>query len=97
MVGIGLNVLLRPDYQMREFRSEYEARLLPHRVRWYEYRAYRMDCADAGQRKAVILHTTEFSETPLDFLTRTFPQCSNVRQVKDEVPGLFHGIGIGRF
>jgi len=96
LIEIGLNVLLRPDYHMRDLRSEYQARLVPNRARWFEYKAYRMDCSNSGQRRAVLLHTTEFSETPLDFLSRTFPQCSNVRQVKDEVPGLFHGIGVGR-
>ena len=96
LIGIGLNVLLRPDYLMRDFRSEYEARLLPNRVYWFDYKAYHMNCADVGQRRAVILHTTEFSEPPLDFLTRTFPQCANVRQSKDKVPGLFSGLGVGR-
>ena len=96
LVGIATNVLFRPDYHMRDFRSEYEARLAPNRVRWFDYKAYEMDCADTGQRRAVILHTTEFSETPLGFLARTFPQCANVRKAKDKVPGLFHGIGIGR-
>ena len=96
IVGLGLNLLLRPDYVMRDFASEYEARLLPNKVYWFDYKAYRMDCAREGQRRTVILHTTEFSETPLNFLNRTFPQCSNVSLTKDKVPGLFHGFGVGR-
>lgn len=96
VVAIGLNVLLRPDYVMRDFQSEYEARLRPNRVHWFDYKAYRMECAHTGQRRAVVVHTTEFSETPLDFLTRTFPQCADIRLVKDDVPGLFHGLGVGR-
>ena len=96
LIAIGLNVLFRPDYLMRDFRSEYQARLVPNRVRWYEYKAYRIGCADRGERRVVILHTTEFAETPLDFLTRTFPHCSKVTQENDAIPGIFHGIGIGR-
>ena len=96
LVEIGLNVLLRPDYVVRDFKGEYEARLAPNRAHWFEYKAYRMDCAHAGVRRVVILQATEFSETPRDFLTRTFPQCANIRLVKDDVPGLFHGLGVGR-
>ena len=96
VVAIGMNVLLRPDYQMRDFSSEYVARFFPNRARWYEFRAYGMDCAQEGRQRAVILHTSEFSETPSDFLSRAFPQCTNVSELKDKVPGIFHGIGIGR-
>lgn len=72
------------------------ARLPPNRARWYEYRAYRMDCAQE-QRRVVVLHTSEFDESPLDFLGRKFPECSNVSRQKDRLPSFFSGILLGRW
>lgn len=96
LVAIAGNALLRPGYQVRDLGSEYRARLLPNRVRWYEYRLYRMDCG-GDQRRVVILHTSEFTESPLDFLGRKFPECSNATLQRRRLPSLFSGILLGRW
>src|SRR5688572_17648380 len=43
LIAMGFNVLVRSDYHLREFGNEYRARLMPNRVRWYDYRTYHMD------------------------------------------------------
>lgn len=96
-VAVGLNVAFRPGYVMREFGSEYSARLRPDRVHWFDFKAYRLSCPD-GERRAVVLHTNEFAETPDEFLARRFPDCPHrAKEEASAIPEMFSGIAIGRW
>lgn len=87
--AVGFNLVFRPDYVMRDFGSEYQARLMPNRVRWFDFKDYRMICGGDGERRAVVLHTLEFEESPAEFLAMRFPECSDFRAVKDtSFPGV---------
>ena len=97
LVAIGGNAAFRPGYQVRDLASEYRARLLPNRVRWHELKVYRMDCAAEGERRVVVLHTSEFAEAPVDFLARKFPECSGFSPERSAVPGFFSGVLVGRW
>lgn len=97
-VAIGFNAAFRPDYHVRDFGSEYEARLPPNRVYWHDYKPYRLDCPDAGNKRVVVLHTTEFEESPRDYLARAFPDCTGIERLDESwIPGFFHGILLGRW
>jgi len=97
LLAIGFNVLFRPDYQLRELATEYRSRLRPNRVYWFDYKVYLMDCADGGEQRVVVLHTTDFDQPPLDFLAEAHPACSDFeRQDDDRWPGL-RGILVGRW
>jgi hypothetical protein len=96
VVAVGFNLMFRADYVVRDFASEYEARLTPNRVHWFDFKDYRMNCG-TGERRAVVLHTNEFEESPAEFLARKFPECSNFSAVKDTgLPGV-HGVLVGRW
>jgi hypothetical protein len=97
LIAIGGNAVFRPGYQVRDLASEYRARLFPNRVRWHELKVYRMDCTPGNERRVVVLHTSEFRETPVDFLTRRFPECSGFGPEQSEVPAFFSGILAGRW
>jgi hypothetical protein len=97
VVAITGNALFRPHYQVRDLATEYRSRLLPNRVRWYDYRMFSLVCPGVDEQRVVLLHTTEFLETPLDFLTRNFPDCRKIERVEERIPSLFSGILVGRW
>lgn len=95
--AIAFSAVFRPDYKVREFASEYEARLRPNRVHWYDFKDYRMDCPDEPGRRVVVLQTPEFEETAAEYLARAHPECGNfVHQRDDSWPGV-SGILVGRW
>lgn len=97
VAAIGANALLRPDYQMRDFSSEYVARLRPNRVYWRDYTAYRLDCVNGEMRRVVLLHTGEFDETPAEFIARAYPQCTGwTKEGDDRLPAGISGALVGR-
>jgi hypothetical protein len=66
-------------------------------VRWYDFKVYRMECTPEDERRVVILHTTEFAETPSNFLARKFPECSDFRLEQTKAPEIFSGILLDRW
>ena len=96
-VAVGLNVMFRPGYAMRDFGSEYHARLKPNRVHWHDFKPYRLQCPE-GERRVVVLHTYEFGEEPDAFLARRFPECpERAKERQSAIPLLFSGILVGRW
>ncbi len=97
VVSIGLNALFRPGYVVRDFGTEYYARLGPNRVYWHDFKPYRLQCAE-GERRVVVLHTHEFDEPVDAFLARRFPECPRRQQDNaSAIPSLFSGILVGRW
>jgi hypothetical protein len=97
VAAIAFSAAFRPDYEVREFANEFEARLRPNRVYWQDFKAYRMDCPGEKNRRVVVLQTLEFEEAAADYLARTHPDCTNfVHERDDSWPGV-KGILVGRW
>ena len=96
-VAVGFNVLFRPDYVMRDFETEYYARLTPKRVHWFDFKPYRLRCPE-GERRVVVLHTFDFDEAPDVFLARQFPECpERLKEEPSAIPPVFSGVLVGRW
>lgn len=85
LVSAGLNAAFRPGYHVRDLKAEYLARLLLNRTYWYDYKAFRLECANGDERRLVLLDRAEFEETARGFLDRRFPECRSTRE-KDFLP-----------
>lgn len=85
LVSAGLNAAFRPGYHVRDLKAEYLARLLLNRTYWYDYKAFRLECANGDERRLVLLDRAEFEETARGYLDRRFPECRSTRE-KDFLP-----------
>ena len=97
IAAIGFSAAFRPDYHVRDFSSEYVARLWPNRVHWYDFQSHRLHCGDGNERRVVLLQTIEFEETRAEFLSRTYPGCPRWEEEEDILPPGISGTLIGRW
>ena len=97
VAAIGFSAVFRPDYHVRDFSSEYIARLRPNRVHWYDFKAHRLHCDDGMERRVVLLQTIEFAETRAEFLSRTYPECPRWEEEEYILPQGISGTLIGRW
>src|SRR5690606_22662933 len=95
--AIAFSAVFRPDYKVREFASEYEARLRPNRVHWHDFKDYRMDCPDEPARPVVVLQTSEFEETAAEYLARAHPECVKFADPREHAWLGVSGILVGRW